>query len=105
MSKVTRHLLEAIARYICRRLETDTAKPAMTVLPNLIERLTDEQRVTLALFDRYLIRKIEAEKKSVIMRTLRLIAILTAMVVLDLATIEEITEPLEELLMVAFGQR
>lgn len=104
MSPRTRNFFQAVASHISGRLKGDGAEPAVSKFPELVQLLTDEQRVTVILLNEFLVREANIIKYRMMMRAISLVAILTALVVSDSATVKVLSQALKEFLDVGVVQ-
>lgn len=101
---MTSDLLQDIPAAISSRLERELSNGTETLSPDLLEKLTREQQITLILVKQLEVREREAEKTRVIMRTLKLIAVFSALVIAYLFSGTPTAQTLHEILEVFFNQ-
>lgn len=79
----TGNFFRAIPGAIHRGLKRQLSNGTKTITPEVIQGLTSEERVTIALLEQLLIRELKVKQTRMVVRTIQLIAILATLVITD----------------------
>ena len=83
MSDLTRDLLKDVPRAVRSAFIRKLSNGTEAETPDGLEHLTREEIVAIAIAEQLLIREIQIKKTRMIVRTIQLIAVLTAVVIAD----------------------
>ena len=104
MSPRTRDFLKYVPGTVSSAFVRKFANRSKSIPPDVLESLTSEERIAAIVAVQLLITERKIKNTQMIMRTIVIVAVLTACVVADPRIIEVVAEPLYEFLKVWFGQ-